>query len=281
MLLLIALPLLVGVERLCHRATDGFAMVNILPPKGDYSRFHRETALDPVITAQTFYYFDKGAQSYVFVSEDGSVVLKLFKFQHMRTPPILNKIPSMGPLKKKREKKRKILEQTFRSFCLAYDHMREETALIALHLAPTTNLQTKLTIVDKIGKRHTIDLDQTPFILQRKGERAYHALTRWIKAGETQKAKEGLRALLSLAVSRCKRGLFDKDPDFETNFGFLENVPFQLDFGRLSVSPEEKKKEVYAPEMIRITQSFEGWIAENHPLLLPTLYEVLDEITHP
>jgi len=267
-------------ERLCHKATDGFALVNVYAPRGDHQKWHREGEVPEYLLKQTFTYFDSGSQSYVFLSEDGGTVLKLFKFQHMRTPPFLNFLPDVGPLGKKREKKQALLEKTFDSLCLAYDEMKEETGLITLHLAKTSNLKQSITIVDKIGKRHLLDLDEVEFLLQKKGTLAYAAIDRWMIEGNQADAETAIRSLLRLAESRCRKGIFDKDPDFSTNFGYIETVPFQIDFGRLSLSPEEKEWEIYGPEMIRITRTFESWIAENHPVLLNSFVEELNEIAN-
>jgi hypothetical protein len=267
-----------AVERLCHKATDGFAMVNVYAPRGENQKWHREGEIPRHLLKQTFTYFDSGSQSYVFLSEDGTTVLKLFKFQHMRTPPVLNFLPDVGALRRKREKKRAVLEKTFDSLCLAYDEMKEETGLITLHLAKTSNLKQSITIIDKIGKTHLIDLDQVEFLLQRKGVLAYEAINRWMTQENQEAAENAVRSLLRLAESRCQKGIFDKDPDFSTNFGYIDTTPFQIDFGRLSPSAQEKQLEVYGPEMIRITRAFESWIAENHPILLDSFVEELNEI---
>ncbi len=268
-----------GVERLCHRATDGFALVNVYAPPGDNSDWKRSDSPDPTLLTQTYHYLNCGSQSYVFVSEDGKTVLKLFKFQHMRTPPWLDPLPSVGKLGEKRAKKREILEKTFNSYSIAYDYLREETGLLYLHLAKTDHLNQKLTITDKIGKHHTLDLDTVPFILQKRGTLAYDAITCWMTKGEIKKAEEGIRNLLKLATYRCQVGIFDKDPDFSTNFGFIGDTPFQIDFGRLSLSEEEKRPEVYRLEMVRITRDFEAWIAENHPDLLDSFRKEINEDT--
>ncbi|MBF5060283.1 hypothetical protein [Candidatus Neptunochlamydia vexilliferae] len=273
--------LLIGIERLCHRATDGFAMVNVYAPPGNNSEWKSKGSPDPALLNQTYTYFNSGSQSYVFLSEDGKTILKLFKFQHMRTPPWLNLLPSVGKLGEKRTKKRAILEQTFNSYTLAYEKLREETGLHYIHLTKTDHLQTQLTIVDKIGVHHTLDLDGVEFVLQKRGALVYDQIDQWMEAGEHKRAEKGLRALLRLAVHRCHQGLFDKDPDFATNFGFMGETPFQIDFGRLSVAPEEKNPEVYAPEMIRITRALEAWIQNNHPALFIPFKEELDAITHP
>ena len=267
-----------GVERLCYRATDGFALVNVYAPSGDNSQWKRLDSPDLELLNQTYHYLDCGSQSYVFVSDDGKTILKLFKFQHMRTPPLLDFLPSKGKPGLKRAKKREVLEKIFTSYSITYDFLREETGLLYLHLAKTDHLKQKLTIIDKIGRHHTLDLDDVEFILQKRGTLAYDAITSWMEEGAREKAEEGIRNLLNLAANRCHAGIFDKDPDFSTNFGFINETPFQIDFGRLSLLEEEKNPKIYGPEMIRITRDFEGWIEKNHPALLDSFRKELDEI---
>ncbi|MCB1115493.1 MAG: hypothetical protein KDK71_03390 [Chlamydiia bacterium] len=269
----------IALERLCHKATDGFAMVNVFAPPGNNDAWKIDDPFPENLCAQTFYYLNSGSQSYVFVSEDGTTVLKLFKFQHMRTPPFLNPLPSVGKLKMKREKKRKVLEKTFQSLFIAYSHMKEETGLLYLHLTKTAHLQRTVTLKDKIGRTHTLDLDAVEFLLQKRGTLAYSAIDQWMEKGEEETAKKALRSLLHLAKERAAKGIFDKDPDFQTNFGFVGESPIQLDFGRLSFAEEEKDPKVYGPEMIRITRAFELWIQTHHPSLHATFQEELHALS--
>ena len=259
---------IIGVERLCHRATDGFAMVNIYPPPGDHTLWQCSETLDPNLISQTYRYYSCGSQSYIFLSDDGKTVLKFFKFQHIRIPPWLEYFPSNPYLDTKRAKKRRALETTFNSITLAYDIFRKETGLLFIHLTKTHHLNTRIKLIDKIGKTHQLDLDLIPFLIQKKGTLAYQAIEHWIEQGEVEKAKSGIKNLLSLALCRCKKGIFDKDPNFRTNFGFINDTPFQIDFGRFALDPLEKKPHVYRAEMIRITRDFQQWIEKNHPNLL-------------
>ena len=267
-----------GTERLWHRATDGFALNNVYAPQGENSKWERLEFPNPSLLNQTYYYLNSGSQCYAFISEDQKTILKLFKFQHMRTPPLLNIFPSKGKLGKKRTKKREVLEKTFESYSIAYDFFRKESALLFIHLTKTDHLKQKLTIVDKIGKRHTLDLDKVEFILQKRGTLVYDTLADWMKKGEKEKAEKGIADLLNLVLNRCLCGIFDKDPDFKTNFGFIEETPFQIDVGRLTLSEKEKHREIYRSEMIRITRQFEEWIALNYPDLLGSFQRSLNEI---
>jgi len=263
------------VERFCHRATDGFALVNIHPPKETVypsASFSLDKEIKTVLD-QPFNYLASGSQSYVFVSQDQSVVFKLFKFQHMRIPPWMEKLPLPSFLEKKRSakkaKKKALLLKTLTSYALAYNRMKNETGLLYVHLSPTKELQKILTLKSKIGKTAHLDLDETVWILQKKADLVYPTLTKWMESGEVKKAEAGIRNLLELACSRCKKGLFDKDPDFSTNFGFIEDAPVQIDVGRLTEDSNEANPLVYKEEMIRITRDLEVWIEKKHPDLLP------------
>ena len=102
------LLLFFGVERLCHRATDGFALVNIYSPKGSDHGLQTDfpLSISNVNLDQPFYYLNSGSQSYVFLSNDGQTILKFFKFQHMRIPPWIEYLPLPSSLAEKRAKKR-------------------------------------------------------------------------------------------------------------------------------------------------------------------------------
>jgi len=270
---LFILLLFFGIERLCHRATDGFALVNIYSPKGEAYPWQSDLPLkeSEILLDEPFYYLNSGSQSYVFLSKDGQTVLKFFKFQHMRIPPWMDGLPLPAPLAKKKAKKRAVLLRTMNSYKIAFEAMREETALLYVHLAPSSNLKKKVTVYDKIGKRHVIDLDKVEFVLQKRATLVYDTLDSWMANGERERAEKGIHDLLELAVSRCKKGIFDKDPDFSTNFGFVGSQPVQIDVGRLTPSAEESNPAVYRGEIVRITRSFQEWIEKNHPDLLDFL----------
>lgn len=218
-------PLLLGAifilsalatERLCHRATNGFLIGHVLrtlPHHPEWETRREEENLS--ILAQKFHYMDKGAQTYVLVSEDGKYILKLFKFQHL--------------CKKEHE-----LNALFESYKLAFEEAKEETGLLAVHLNPSSDLHGKISLVDRLGIVHKIDADSTHFILQKRAQLILPILQALHDQGNLQAAKETLSSLLSLRKKLERRGLFDGDAHLSKNYGFVESSPILLDCGNLS-----------------------------------------------
>ncbi len=270
----LATLLLMGTERLCHRATDGFAIVNITAPKSDYSKWNiaisdsKKREITSLLN-QKFHYFDYGSQCYVFLGEDQKTILKFFKFQHMRTPPILNYTPLpkslANRLLEKKEKKARILGKTFDSIHIAYNLMQKDTGLIYTQLGNLKPIQTKVTIVDKIGVSHEIDLNKTEFILQKRAVAAYNHIETLIDHGNKDLVQDAIYQLFTLNIQRCKSGIGDIDPDFATNFAFIDGKAALIDTGRLYLDDSRKDSREYQNELIRITRDFKTWIFENHP----------------
>jgi hypothetical protein len=271
------IALFILTQRLCHRATDGFTPSKI-ESNLSFNRKFEIQPLDPQqettirsLLSGPFIYLDRGAQAYVFASADGQVVLKFFRHHRTRTllAPLLRFLPS--PFKKRLaeslEKRKERREKDFQSYKLAYDHLPKETGLIYLHLNKSEDLKIKLSLYDKIGVHHLIDLDKMEFIVQKRAILLYPALEAMIQGGKEAEAKEVLSQLVQLLKKRCQEGLFDKDPDIRTNFGLLEGHPIQIDGGRFREDPRCKDPAIYEEEIIRITDRLSKWLEKRSPEL--------------
>lgn len=271
-----------AVERLAHLATDGFQIVRIQNPLPLSSSSSLEDKEVENILNQTFSYLDCGGQSYVFLSEDGKYVLKFFKFHHVRIPIWMNFLPLPKKMKDYRSykiaKKAKTLNRTFSSYNLAFEHFKDKTGLVYLHLEKTHFLDRKIEIIDKIGIHHKIASDNVAFVLQKRGTLFYKQIDLFMRQGSLDKAKEALSAIIDLAIIRCERGLGDEDPNFCTNFGFIDENAAQIDVGRFYFDESEKTPEVYRPEIYRITRNLKNWIQDNHPELMQHFNEKIQEI---
>lgn len=270
--------LIIAFHRFCDWKADGFSMSRVLrntlsQEAGVALSLIPPQELDSIFN-QKFRYLAKGKQSFVFVSEDEKYVIKLLNNQYQKRLSTLHLLPSWLAHDKIAYNQKKMALAS-ESYQLAFSDLREETGVLLLHLHPTSSLNKKLTIVDKLQIEHKLDLDNTGFLLQKRATPAYTQLKEWLQKGEKDKAKHALSDILKLLVTRCKKGISDKDPLIRTNLGFIGEKPLLLDLGPFSKNPEIKKKELYAPEILKITTSLKEWLQKEDPSLAVYLEEEL------
>ncbi len=256
--ILVIFALFLGIERFCYYATDGFAEVKIHSSLNPNPAWEPSSypSLDPAVFNQPYYYLGKGAQCFAFLSADGRYVIKFFRHDHFA-------------------KKRGKVFRDFASYKIAFEALREETGLLYLHLNKTKNLGKSLTFFDKIGVVHRVPLDEMEFLVQQKADLALPTLRQWLAAGEVEKVKAGIGSLVELIRSRCEKGIFDKDPDLRTNFGFAGTRAMQLDAGRFRWDPAQKDPDTVRNELRRMTQGLQQWLEEDCPELSIYLEQLL------
>lgn len=214
----------IAAERLTHRATRGFALPNIYSDeKIEAYCTGKQLKLD-----QPFRFLGSGLEFYAFVSADEKLVLKLFKQHHVRQARLLSRM--LPFFAKFYEKKRERFISTLASCRLAYDELSRESGLLYLHLGKTEEALPTITLIDNLGIKHSVRLDDVSFLVQ---ERA----TLLIPALQGERAKESLTSLLHLIEARCKRGIADRDPTLCKNFGFSGGRAIVIDIGSFSKNP--------------------------------------------
>lgn len=257
-------------EHFCHQKTDGFSLHRI--------RFSNTSdtlscsPLDPSISSilkQSFHYLDCGNQCFAFVSDDEQYVLKFFKYAQPTVPRFLTTIPLLNHFKPFRphrfEKVMQKQQRDLQGYELAFNHFKEETGLVAVHLHPSESSYPVITLSDKLHIAHQIDLNTTPFILQRKACPIYSQLKKWVAAGDVQQAKQGIQSLILLLQKRMHKQLQDDDVHFYSNFGFMGSTAIQIDPGHFTLGPSAHPE----AELQTLLQPLIRWCEKNAPSLLP------------
>lgn len=279
---------LVLLQRFCHQQTDGFSRYKI----SSKLHFHSDWEVPPLdqsekeqlsaILDQPYHYLAKGAQSYVFLSEDGNYVIKFFRIYHLQPPFWITHLKWPWLLQSYRlnkiAQKAQELHKDFASYKIAYDLMREETGLVYLHLNKTDSLQKSLTFYDKIGIEHHVELDQMEFLVQKRADLVYPALAKMVESEGLESAQVALTHLVDLLCLRSKKGIRDKDPDLNTNFGFIGQTPLQIDVGRFRIENASATDHVDRDEIIRITDNLNQWLRVNYPDLSRHLENTIAQI---
>jgi hypothetical protein len=263
-----------SVAKFCKQQTGSFTLTRIT----SHLNFRPEWEVAPAsseelsqirkIVDQPFSFLGKGAQSFVFASADGNYVIKFFRHHHMSTPFWLRWCRKTVA---KRESK---LNKDFTSYKIAYENLREETGLIFLHLNKTKHLNHTLDLVDKLGIHHPIPLDQYEFLIQKRAQLVYPALEQMMKAGHAIQAKEALTDLVHFLADRSKKGISDKDPDLNSNFGFIGTRTIQIDIGRF----KQKESPLDKNEIIRITDNLHQWLMVRYPELDTHLKNQIEQL---
>lgn len=240
------------------------------------------------ILSQTFTYFDQGTQSYVFMSEDQKYVLKFFKFRHLKPSPFtgwLSFLPFIGDFqKKKNESQHRKLKRLFFGYQQAYEKDKENNALIYLHLTPSQFLQVKLTLIDRFGFTHRVNLDDMIFVLQERGEATRKVISKLLDHGDIEGAKSHFRQILDLYREEYQKGIWDRDHNVMYNTGFVKEKAVRLDVGRLRVDDRYKKIEYFKPDIEKIgLQRINRWLHTHYPQyreeLMRDVIEKLDQMT--
>ncbi len=277
---------------ICVRAgyysmSDGFSLSkikNTFPVTSQWQLPEPSTDERNQITAicsQKFSYLGKGSQVYAFISEDKEYVLKLFKCYHLKPVDWIEKIPLPGFLDEIRtatlNKRYKKIDTTLHSYKIASQELKDECGLIAVEILPEPSLNQEITLYDKLGRKHIINLGEYGFILQRRADLIYPKLSGWIETKDLQSAKQAIRSMIALIVARSKKGIQDSDPDLHKNAGLIDTTAILIDLGSLHKNPDAKNEEVYMGDILKITNRFKEWLEKQSPELALFLQEEISQ----
>jgi len=277
--IILALFSLLFVSRFCQKQTDTFTIwgcASNRPYCADFATPMPESSELKEALSESYTYFGRGGQAYAFFSNDGKYVIKFFK-QRLFRPSLLLKLNPISPVRNKRIAKRlDKWQRDFFSYKVAFTELQDETGILYSHLNQTKHLNTVITITDRLGIKHQIDLDKFDFIVQKRAERVYDRIDRLMRSENIEGAKQALAQVFTLIDTRAKKGYRDRDPNIRTNCGFIENKAVKIDVGRFVLCAEMKEPDFRKNELKQITAPFGEWIQTAHPALL-TEYEAIKE----
>jgi len=260
----LSLCMLVAIERFCRWQTGGFRL-----SKATTSHIYpfdcpAQALSDGIV--QPFYFLGSGVQFYAFVSEDGQTVMKLFKHHHMglSTDLVKKLLPKSlaAPILQKRENR---MHHLLKSAQIASEKLSEETGVYFTHLCKTDGLLGQITLHDKLGIAHKLDLDTTEFVLQKRAIPVFEHLHLLFQNQKIEEALSAMKNLLVMIENRSKKGIKNKDGKVLRNCGFLGETPVELDIGSFtfrshSTNPKPHKKAVQKGALQLL-----GWVKKNYP----------------
>lgn len=273
----ISISLTIATAKFCKSKTAGFTICKV-QDNFDLSESKNEEIIPPEIVTlldQPYSYLAKGKQSFVFASEDGKYVLKLFTDHYQRKVhffSLLSHIPFFTKWAEgKIEYNKYKLHATFESYSIALNKLKEETGILYVHTSPKQYSPLLIHIIDRLGIRHKIPIKKSAFLIQKRAEPFYTNLLSLKQKGDDQTAKVLIDSLFNLLIARFNKGIFDKDPLLRSNFGFIDSQAVEFDVGSFSENPTMKDPAVYTQEIVKITTNLRRWLEINYTELLPEL----------
>ena len=213
MIRIIGLALFILIGALSEKLTWGFSLSR---HKLDETAFTSIGEFPPQLKGQTWKLEAEGGQSYVFMSEDGSHVLKFFKDQ----PRPWLQLSSYQTLKNKK------LRRTLAGYTLIHERCPELSGIVCL--SPTTSVPA--TLIDRLGISHSIDLSSYLFVIQKKAQP--------LEAPKNAAEKKALLVETSnLIKTLASNHLQDHDPRLHLNLGRLDGKLIVIDPGKIADSP--------------------------------------------
>lgn len=271
---LILVSLFLG-ERLYH-LREGFSRRRIFPITQPV--VESWSADTEKLLSQPFHYLGRGRQCFAFASLDGKYVLKIIRTDIYQTPFWARLLPA-GSYRKKIEAEHKTRKQAILdSFALSFNELKEETALIAIHVGTSGSKEKILTLIDRLGVKYTLPLATTPFLLQHKKPMLMEAFETALKNGDFEKGEKILSSLLSVIAQRAEKGILNRDPSFLRNYGYEDEKAYQIDLGSFYKDPNLKKESAYKKSILSSVKKIEQWLNDHAPQMLPLLHDHLRDL---
>lgn len=255
-----------ALSRFCHHQTAGFSMAKIKD-----NTFPVEMEAQEINLKGEFRYLGRGLQSFSFLSEDGQTVLKIFNNRYQSR---LFWYPFFPFMEKKITLAKSKLKRNFNSYKIAFDELKEETGLLYFHPDQTHHLKQTVTLVDKLGIKHPLDLDSTGFLVQKKAVLFYPYVNSVMEKNDLATAKQALSSFVALLKSRYEKGIGDNDALVRTNFGFINDRPMQIDVGPFY--RDETLKNDYKKELVESTLNLKHWLEAYYPDLASYFNELIN-----
>lgn len=265
--LLIFLICFVATERFCRWQTAGFTVTKItsaLPFQEEFSLGSPSPQITQLFD-RPLSFLGSGAQFYAFETADGSAVVKFLKHSRRKPSFWIHALPKWGTLGQWRDhllqERAKRIYNLLSSCKIAATLLKEESGILYAHLNKTECFNKEITLIDKIGIKHKIDIDRFEFVIQRK---AIPANT-YFKYYPDQ-VVHGIAELIKLATIHEKKSIAQLDPHIMRNSGFINHKAIDIDIGSFRfVSNPSKQKEL---DLLR------RWLRKNHPDRLSCLHEL-------
>ncbi len=257
-----------SVNYLCKKATHGFNCHKISGPLLSTTT-PLPLDLEP-LQNQKLIYLGKGAQAFVFVSEDKKYVVKFLRFDHLLAKPLIRALGFLPHpyIQQRLNKSKREIQGLLESFELAHGPLFAFTQTLHLHF---DSLEKPLHLIDRLGIAH--QLKNAPFVIQPYARPFYDGL----KGFSDEEIKDVIHQLVLLLKTRFEQGIYDDDPNLETNFGFIDSKLVEFDIGRFEKTDRYRQLKVQIDDARSLAEPLKIWLMEHRPHLNAYLEDQLSK----
>jgi len=228
-----------------------------------------QISLDQIrqILSQNFKYLGRGSQAFVFVSEDGSVVLKLLIFDSSDslTHRLFHSIFNTSSQASYSHQVQKRAVRTLKACELADQYLADDAAILFVHLNPETESLPTVRLIGPSWKRINIQLNSVRFVLQKRADLLNETLMQAYLQKDQQRFFTIVEQLNALLNRRTACGIGNSDPTLFENFGVIGTQPVEIDFGNFYYCPEMIKHKRFQEEKARYTDQLLKWVERYIP----------------
>jgi hypothetical protein len=260
-----------------HLITDGFRMDKIRNNLKNDKLFSDNFYELNKIFNQKFNYLSKGCQTYVFESEDKNYVIKFVRYHRYSTPLWLDVFNFFDSYKNKRQiYKTKLLNASLNSYAAAYKYLKDETAIVYVHLSKTNNLNKKIQINNRLKMKYSIDLDNTGFLVQKKVKSLSDFLNK--NKSNYQELRKITDSFLQTTRSIYLKGFNNDDYNCIKNSGIIDNKVIHSDLGSF-LQKDLKDKDNFKKEFEHFMIYYKKWAKKNAPFLISYVDEEINKMS--
>lgn len=265
-----------GLSLFCHEKTRGFRLYAILSnlpnePRWEFPPLAPEEEQNvAALLDQPFTFLGSGGWSYAFLGQDQKTVLKFFNHTHLGPSGLVTDFSFKKLLLQSDpwpENQSYFQEFNFNSCKLLYTQAKERTGLLYVHLNKTQGKHKLVTLIDNVGVRHTIDLDKTEFVVQKKAELLFPHLDHLSREKKLDEAKQCIDDFYACLLSLSQKGIRDNDRSLRNNFGFTDEGAITLDLSSFTPDEQMKNPGTYKKEIVNKTQRLSRFLRKYHPEL--------------
>jgi hypothetical protein len=262
---LILIPL--AVHKTLHDTTGLFRLSHI-QTKFDSDLRHFFPKKEPIkqkLSVLEFTYLGRGNHAFAFEDKQKQMVIKFLRFTKF-CPHFWERLWLFKKrLAKSTARRKDRLHFLLNSITIAQRFLQEETGTLGIYMFPDQKESMSVSLIDRIGRKHNINLQDYCFIVQRKFPLYGKLVPEQINLSSLDLLETYISAYFEVIAARFSKGIMNKDRrGWGKNYGWDGVRAFEIDLGGFSFADNDD----LAWEVEQCSRDFKAYLAKKNPQLI-------------